>query len=256
MRGRGATRLAARRAQADQLVERPSASARSRSRRLACTLRPAVSTWIVTSRSRRCTGPSTRRRLCTFSSGTHARHAPEPAARRHDVRVVAAPRQVAVAQRALPPRAARRAQALGGRAREDAREQVERDRAAADREHGAELLALDGALALALLLAGDVDLEPAPAERPPQQRLDHPHGLHAAGPDRLGGQRDEAAAQAQPVGALGDRHAVGVVEPPPDDREHREQRQEAAADEAPRRRPATRPRSRRRRSRSASVIRP
>ena len=80
------------------------------------------------------------------------RHPPEAAARRHDVAVVAAPREVAVAQRALPPRAARRAQALGRRAREDPREQVERERTAADREHRAELLALDGALALALLL--------------------------------------------------------------------------------------------------------
>src|SRR5437879_4337471 len=42
-----------------------SASSISRSRRFAWTLRPAVSRWIEASARRRCTGPWTRRKLCT-----------------------------------------------------------------------------------------------------------------------------------------------------------------------------------------------
>src|SRR5947207_6105967 len=53
------------RASATRASRAPSASSTSRSRRFACTLRPAVSRWIDASASRRCTGPCTRRKLCT-----------------------------------------------------------------------------------------------------------------------------------------------------------------------------------------------
>src|SRR6266566_8153235 len=51
------------RASATRLSRTPSTSSTSRSRRFAWTLRPAVSRWIEASRSRRCTGPWTRRKL-------------------------------------------------------------------------------------------------------------------------------------------------------------------------------------------------
>ena len=132
------------------------------------------------------------------------RHAPEAAARRDDVAVVAAPtRGCGSAAGSSSARAAAGAGARLGRAGEDPREQVERERPRLPTGSTAtQLLLVAGALALALLLAGDVDLEAAPAERTPEQRLDMPHGLHAARPDRLGGQRDEPAAQAEAVRAL------------------------------------------------------
>src|SRR4051794_8893807 len=74
------------------------------------------------------------------------RHPPDAPARRDDDALVAAEREVPEAERALPAGAARRRRALRGRAGEDAVEELERERARADRKHGAELPALDAAL--------------------------------------------------------------------------------------------------------------
>ena len=63
---------------------------------------------------------------------------------------------------------------------------------------------------------GEIDLEPTPAERTPEDRLDHAYGLHAARPDRLCGRRDEASPQPEPVRCVGDRQSIFAVEPPPE----------------------------------------
>ena len=78
----------------------------------------------------------------------------------------------------------------------------------------------------------DIDLEAAPAELPPEHRLHHPHGLNAAGPDRLRGQRDEPGVHAKAIGALGDRQAVLLVEAPPDQRDDTDDPDEPAPDDA------------------------
>ena len=52
---------------------------------------------------------------------------------------------------------------------------------------------------------GDVDLDPAPALRPPQQRLGEPDGLHAAGRHGLGAGLQQPVPQPEAVGRLRDR---------------------------------------------------
>src|SRR5690242_6682699 len=92
-----------------------------------------------------------------------------------------------------------------------------------------ELAALRLALALPALLAGDVDLQPAPAEWPPQRGLDEAHGLHAAGPDHLGRQGDQPTAEVQAVRPLRHGQPVLLVEAAPDERDHGERPDEAAS---------------------------
>ena len=74
------------------------------------------------------------------------------------------------------------------------------------------------ALAVGLGLAGDIELDPGPAERPPEQRLDQPNCLDAAVGDGLVALLEEAPMEAQAVGRLADRevevpvHGAGRIE--------------------------------------------
>ena len=140
-----------------------------------------------------------------------------------------------VAERALEQDEPRWRAALAGRVRDDSLEQRLGQIAPADGEHGAQLSALGPSLVLGSLPASDVDFEPAPAEGTPEKRLHHPDRLHAAGPDRLCGRRDQAAAQPQPVGRFGDREPVGAVEPAPEAGHGRECVDDASAAHAARR---------------------
>src|SRR5262249_42804448 len=142
----------------------------------------------------------------------------EAAAPGRHTRIRPAPRECSVAQGALPGGAPWGARQLARTVRDESVDELVRELVVADRQKRAELSLLRLSLALATLAAGEVDLQPAPTERPPEHRLDHPHRLHAPWPDHLRRQRDEAAVEVQPVGALGHREPVELVEAPPHER--------------------------------------
>ena len=213
-----------------------SASAASRSRRIAWTFPPAVSRWTLASSQPPLHRPLDLAQALHLAERHPARDAAEPAAPRHDTRLRAAPAELPVAERALPahPRRGRRERPrpVG----HEAVEQLVGEGQRPDRQHRAQPAAGLAPLALARCLPGDVDLEPAPAERPPEERLDHPHGLDPPGPDRLGGERDEPAVEAEPVGRVGDGEAVSLVEPAPDELGRAEDPDAREADRRDRRR--------------------
>src|SRR5262249_2683778 len=90
-----------------------------------------------------------------------------------------------------------------------------------------QLAALRLALALTSLPAGYIDLDAAPAERAPEERLDQPYGLHTARADDLSRQGDEAAAEMQAVRPFRDGQPVLLVEPAPDEGRQADRRDEA-----------------------------
>ena len=193
-----------------------SASSTSRSRNSARARFPATSTWTVASPSGRCSGPWTRRMLWDFSSGTQvvarlmrpvtqtACAASWPAERKWKLS--------GALKRARPRR--RRARRIG--CAEQAGQQVP---GVLLRSHRQKRLA-DDARALAALVArrrpGDVDLQAAPAERPPQQRLHLADGLDPAVGDGLGDGLQEAAPDAHPFGRLDRDEGVLARQPAPD----------------------------------------
>ena len=122
-------------------------------------------------------------------------------------------------------------------------EQLLGNRATADREHRSQPAALRLSFSLRPLPAGDIDLEPAPAKRSPEERLDEAHRLHAAGPDRLGGQRDQAATKMETFVILGYGEPELLVEAPPDDGDRRDDPDEAATQNARGRRAKMTPRT-------------
>ena len=115
--------------------------------------------------------------------------------------------------------------------RQEAIDELDPELALPDGDQRPQLAALRLALSLPSLPSGDVDLQPAPTERSPQQGLDEPHGLHAARPDHLRRQRDQPAADVQAVGAFRDGQPVLLVEAAPDEGRHAERPDEAAAGE-------------------------
>ena len=95
-----------------------------------------------------------------------------------------APGEEAIAQRALEGDAARRVAIRARHVRQDPREQLDRERTAPDGKQRAQLLALRLSLPFAALAAGDVDLEPAPAEPAPEEAA-RPAAPPAPGPGRI-----------------------------------------------------------------------
>src|ERR1700739_1409192 len=63
--------------------------------------------------------------------------------------------------------------------------------------------------------AGYFDLQPAPAEGPPDQRFNQPDSLYPARPDRFRGGLDKTRPQPDTVLRRDDRRAVLPVEPAP-----------------------------------------
>jgi hypothetical protein len=113
-------------------------------------------------------------------------HSLQTAAGGERISLVGGASEVVVAQRRLPAGAGRRPLMLGGRARQHPGDQVGGLLAAAHRQQRAGRIGLVAVLAPLGLLAGDVDFQPAPSERPPGQRLDHPDSLDPSAGDRLG----------------------------------------------------------------------
>src|SRR5207253_760461 len=100
-------------------------------------------------------------------------HAPlsrTSSARRRDAGLAAAPAQRSVAEGALPENAARRPRQLARPVRQETIDELDPERALADGNQRVKLAALRFTLTLPSLPAGDVDLQPAPAERAPQRR--------------------------------------------------------------------------------------
>jgi hypothetical protein len=137
----------------------------------------------------------------------HGGDSPDPADHRHREPVVVADGQEVVAQWRLPPGPARRAGQARHRGPDGHRQQEPGLVAAADRQQG---LAHPGRPvgAVPARRARHVHLEPAPLERPPQQRLDHPHRLHPLRRDGLGHRPEQAAADPDAIRGL--RHGEAV----------------------------------------------
>ena len=197
--------------------ESPAPRASPRSWIFALTRLPATSRWTVASPSRRWSGPCTQRMLCTFSSGTHVvcRHTRPREATTY--RSSPIPAQEVIGQRRLPASSRTVARATGSErtAANELAEHLVRLGPRSDRDDRAQPLAL-GLVLAALAGAGDINLETAPAERAPDQRLGQPNRLDPARPDRLGGRLDQAGPQPDAIGGSGDRRAVLAVQLPPE----------------------------------------
>ncbi len=155
--------------------------------------------------------------------GDPRRGAVQPARDADGVHTVVAGGEEVEAQRRLQPGPWGRGRAHGIGRPEEAGQEVPGVLLGA---HGQERLAHD-ARSLAALVAGrcacDVDLEAAPAEGPPQERLHLADGLDPPVGDRLGDRLQEAAANPYPFGAFHRDEPVLPGEPPPDDTGEAEQ---------------------------------
>src|SRR5665213_1465754 len=105
--------------------------------------------------------------------GNPRRDASNAPGRGHHARIRVPPGEEPEAERALQQHPPRRREDRARDLREDPLEQLVGERPAPDGKDSAQLLALRLSLPFAALPAGDVDLEPAPPEPPPQERLHH-----------------------------------------------------------------------------------